>query len=101
MTEVQVCLKEGAVFTRIDESAGVVLELDRKRYYLLNETATALVELLEDAGGAMSRPRVVASLLGAFDVDEAVLGPDLDACLGELERRRIVTLTPAPAAASR
>ncbi|MBK8481060.1 MAG: PqqD family protein [Proteobacteria bacterium] len=89
-------LSESAVFTRIDEASGVVLELGRKRYYLLNETATALVELLERASAPLRPSQLVAELLAAFEVDEGILRTDVEACLRDLQARRLLA-TDAPA----
>jgi hypothetical protein len=40
------------VFTRLDETEAVLLHLDTKRYYTLNETGTRIWELLQQGRSA-------------------------------------------------
>lgn len=58
------------VFTRLDETEGVLLHLDTKRYYSLNETGAHLWELLE---GGRCASDLVQNLLDVYDItsDEA------------------------------
>ncbi len=53
------------VFTRLDESEAVLLHLDTKRYYSLNETGAYLWELLE---GGRNAADMAQALHHAYDI---------------------------------
>ncbi len=55
------------VFTRLDETEGVLLHLDTKRYYSLNETGAYLWELIESEGGR-SAVNIAQALHHAYDI---------------------------------
>lgn len=95
MGDRRVSLSADAVFTRIDEGGGIVLELRRKRYYLLNESATALMELLQNRSEPMSPAQLASRLIELFDVDEATARADLDECLDALRSRGVIRQAPA------
>ena len=54
------------VFTRLGEHEGVLLHLNTKRYYSVNETGARLWELLQDQGQPR---RMAAALMDEYDVD--------------------------------
>jgi hypothetical protein len=80
------------VFSRVDESSGVVLELTRKRYYMLSETAAVMLQMLREHG-ALSFAEIVTQLLDRYDVTRVTLEADLVECVADLERRRVVVIS--------
>ena len=66
----------------------VLLDLDGKRYYRLNESAAVIFKTLEDGGG---RDDAVRQLLATFEVDEAEAAKAVDALLADLAARGLVT----------
>lgn len=72
---------------------GVVLDLASGLYFGLDETSTRLWQLMRMHG---SLRRAFDEMLAEFDVEPDRLQRDLVAFVGELARRRLVTLTPPP-----
>ena len=92
--EVSVVMGQSAVFSRLDETSGVVLELRRKRYYMLSETGVAIMEMLR-GGGSITLRDIVDSLLDELDMDKDTLEREVGHYLRELERRRVIELHPS------
>jgi hypothetical protein len=65
----------------------VLLDLNAKRYYRLNESAASVFKALESGEG---RNGAIARLLAEFDVDEAEATRAVDAVLGDLAARGLV-----------
>lgn len=89
--KLSVAIRDSAVFSRLDATSGVVLELDRKRYYMLNETGTALLELLPE-GTPRPFEELLDTLAEEFEVDRKALAEDIAQYLLELEGWQVVTL---------
>ena len=87
--DLSVVISKTAVFSRLDDTSGVVLELKRKRYYMLSETGVAIMEMLHD-DSPVTVQEIVESLLGDFDLDRETLGRDVQHYLRELQRRRVI-----------
>ena len=66
---------------KLDDSRSVMLDLDSGRYYTLNQTATAIWELM---GVRMPIELVVRRLTQMFDVDAATAARDVEELVGFL-----------------
>ena len=87
-----ISLTDSAVFSRIDGESGVVLELDRKRYYVLNETAAYIVEYLQRHKQA-STSRLTQAMVETYDVDQDSCAADIAECLNDLAKRNVIEST--------
>lgn len=76
------------------QGEAVLLNLDSKRYYRLNESAAVIYRALEEG---LDREGAIRRLLETFDVDEATATSAVDDTLKDLEARRLVD-RPAPGA---
>ena len=66
----------------------VLLDLNAKRYYRLNESAAVVFRALEEGEG---RDGAIRRLIEAFDVAESDAANAVDALLSDLSSRRLVT----------
>jgi len=55
-----------AVFTRLSDTSGTVLNLRNKRYYTLNETGLRIWELMESEG---SLAKIASALTKEFEIE--------------------------------
>lgn len=69
------------------EGEAVLLHMDTKDYFRLNDTAAFVWKHLERGRG---RDEILAELLAAFDVEEAEAAAELDRLLAELASRKLV-----------
>jgi hypothetical protein len=81
-----------ALLTELGDGTGVLLDLDSKFYFTLNETAIAVWKLL-GAPEAQSRDELAARLTREFEVADEQARSDLDAVLDVLSRERLVTVS--------
>ena len=65
----------------------VLLDLNAKRYYRLNESAATVFRALEDGEG---RDGAIRRLIAAFDVSESDAASAVDALLVDLAKRGLV-----------
>ena len=65
----------------------VLLDLNGKRYYRLNESAAVVFRALEDGEG---RDGAIRRLVAAFDVSESDAASAVDALLADLAARGLV-----------
>ena len=65
MTTLEYTLRPDVVFTVLDQGESVLLKLDTKYYYSLNQTGTRIVQLLEEG---LNRARIMATLEAEYDV---------------------------------
>lgn len=65
----------------------VLLDLNGKRYYRLNESAAVVFRALEDGEG---RDGAIRRLVAAFDVSESNASSAVDALLADLAARGLV-----------
>lgn len=63
------------------DGESVLLEMNRKRYFRLNETGQAIWHALE---AGRSRDALVAELIETFDVDEASARAEVERFMAEL-----------------
>lgn len=69
------------VSASLERGAGVLIDLTRKRYYVLNETAQVIWGAIERGLG---REALLEQLLGAYDVPREAAERSLDRILDEL-----------------
>lgn len=79
---------ERALLTELGDGTGVLLDLDSKFYFTLNETALFVWKRLSSG---QSRAELIEALAAAFEVDAAAAGEDLDAVLELLAREKLVS----------
>jgi hypothetical protein len=79
-----------ALLTRLADGTGVLLDLDTKFYFTLNETGVFVWDTLADADNR-SIDALVGALLDAFEVDEATARADIESVLDALETHRLLT----------
>jgi hypothetical protein len=79
-----------ALLTRLADGTGVLLDLDTKFYFTLNETGVFVWDTLADAD-KRSIDALVAALLDAFEVDEETARVDIESVLDALETHRLLT----------
>jgi hypothetical protein len=87
---------ERALLTELGDGTAVLLDLESKFYFTLNETAVFVWRLLSERGSpAPSREQLVQAVIAEFETDAAVVQADLTSLLDELSREHLVKLAPA------
>lgn len=79
------------VFTRLDASEAVLLHLDTKRYYTLNETGARVWELLQHG---RSVQEIARALQDDYDIQDAQVMPLLLAFTDELHQEGLLCTSP-------
>jgi hypothetical protein len=82
---------ERALLTELGDGTGVLLDLDSKFYFTLNETAIFVWKQLGDQSG-LTRAEMAERLSQHFDVDRARAASDLGPVLELLTSERLVTV---------
>jgi len=67
----------------------VLLNLQTKRYFSLNETGTRIWELVQQAADEES---IVATMIREYEVDEATAGMEVRRILDELMEAQLIVL---------
>lgn len=75
------------VVTEFEGGESVLVDLNTKRYYQLNETATVIWRALADGS---SKADIVGSLTSVYDVTEADAEKSVDQVLEHLKAHRLV-----------
>ena len=75
------------VATEFEGGESVLVDLDTKRYYQLNETATVIWRGLADGS---SKTSIVGSLMSVYDVTEEDAAKSVDQVLQHLKAHRLV-----------
>lgn len=75
------------VFTEFDDREGVLVDLNAKRYYTLNETATHVWRLLEKH---CTFAEIVNELTAIYDVTDAHAAASVERLLSDLRMRGLV-----------
>ena len=83
-----------ALLTELGDGTGVLLDLDSKFYFTLNETALFVWKRLVESEG-LAREQLAVALASAFEVEPGAASADLDSVLELLTRERLVTRAPA------
>ncbi len=78
---------EHIVFTEFDEREGVLVDLNTKRYYTLNETALIIWRGLE---GKKTRDEIIRELTDAYDVTPEHAARSLDKLVATLQTRKLL-----------
>jgi hypothetical protein len=79
---------EHVVFSELDEKEGVLVDLNSKRYYTLNETALFVWRLLEKKTPA---GEIVSELIENYEVTPELARASVDKLLSELSQRNLLT----------
>ncbi len=87
MTTLEYTLRPDVVFTVLDQGESVLLKLDTKYYYSLNQTGTRIVQLLEEG---LNRARIMATLEAEYDVAPEQLDRMLSRFFDHLLREGII-----------
>jgi hypothetical protein len=78
---------EHVVFTEFDDTEGVLVDLNSKRYYTLNETAMIIWRGLE---GKRTRAEIVRDITDAYDVTPEHAAQSLDGLIATLRARKLL-----------
>ena len=75
------------VFTEFEGDEGVLVDLNTKRYYTLNETATLVWRALEKG---LSKEEIVDRMTDAYDVTPERAAAAIDALLSSLRSHQLL-----------
>lgn len=78
---------EQVVYTQLDSSEAVLLHLDTKLFYTLNETASRIWQLLSTGH---SLEQIADVIVAEFDVEPEKARADVARVFGELEGERLI-----------
>lgn len=78
------------VITEFEDGESVLVDLDTKRYYQLNETATVIWRALADG---RSKPEIVDQLTSAYDVTREHAGSCVDRVVEHVKAHRLVVVS--------
>jgi hypothetical protein len=79
---------EHIVFTEFDDLEGVLVDLNSKRYYTLNETAMIIWRGLEQK---RTREEIIRDITDAYDVTPEHAAQSLDKLVATLRARQLLT----------
>lgn len=88
MTESIPSPHEHIVFTEFDDTEGVLVDLNSKRYYTLNETAMIIWRGLERR---RTREEIIREITDAYDVTPEHAAESLDKLVANLRARKLLT----------
>jgi glutathionylspermidine synthase len=80
--------QEHVIFSDLDEGEGVLVDLNAKRYYTLNETAIFVWRRLEKR---LSAEEIVRELADHYDVTPERAAASVKHLLSELSQRNLLT----------
>lgn len=75
------------VFTEFEGDEGVLVDLNSKRYYTLNETATLVWRALEKG---QSKAEIVSQMTAAYDVTPERAAASVDALVSSLQSHHLL-----------
>jgi hypothetical protein len=78
---------EHIVFTEFDDQEGVLVDLNSKRYYTLNETAMIIWRGLERK---RTREEIIRDITDAYDVTPEHAARSLDKLVASLQARKLL-----------
>ena len=78
---------EHVVFTEFDDSEAVLVDLNSKRYYTLNETAMIIWRGLERK---RTRDEIIGDITDAYDVTPEHAAASLDKLVASLQARKLI-----------
>jgi hypothetical protein len=79
---------EHVVFTEFDDQEGVLVDLNSKRYYTLNETAMIIWRGLERK---RTREEIIRDITDAYDVTPEHAARSLDKLVASLQARKLLS----------
>jgi hypothetical protein len=77
-------IADHVLFRAVPGAGGVLLDLDRRRYFALDEVATFMWRALSETGDPRT---VVEALSGEYEADRAMLERDVEEFVGSLAER--------------
>ena len=87
MSATEVRIPDHVLYRSVVGGGGMLLDLERREYFALDDVAARMWEVLSDTGEAL---RVVESLVREFDVDPASLQEDVEQFVETLADRNLV-----------
>jgi hypothetical protein len=90
--EQKIKAQEAVVFTDLDDGSAVLLHLDNKFYYSLNETGSFMWQLIEKSGGSITMEQLIEALCGQFDVNPEQARADVREFIEDLTKEGLVTV---------
>jgi hypothetical protein len=81
--------KEDVVFTDLDDGSAVLLHLQTKYYFSLNETGSFLWKLLERENGT-TEAELIEELCSAFDVERGKARSDIGDFIKDLKEQGLI-----------
>jgi hypothetical protein len=79
--------QEHVIFSDLDDGEGVLVDLNAKRYYTLNETAIFVWRRLEKK---LSAEEIARELADYYDVTSERASASVERLLGELATRKLI-----------
>ena len=90
--EQKIKAQEAVVFTDLDDGSAVLLHLDNKFYYSLNETGSFMWQLIEKGAGSTGADQLIEALCGQFDVNPEQARADVKEFIEDLAKEGLVTV---------
>ena len=87
MDTITIRIPDHVLYRTVGEGGGVLLDLDRREYFALDDVAARMWEVLS---GARTISSVVESLMLEYDVDRTSLQDDADRFVRTLAERNLV-----------
>lgn len=84
--------QESVVFTDLDDGSAVLLHLDNKFYYSLNETGSFMWQEIEKNNGAMSVEKLIDAVCENFDVTRDEAKSDVAEFIEDLAKEGLVLI---------
>ncbi len=81
--------REDVVFTDLDDGSAVLLHLETKYYFSLNETGCFLWKKLDSSGGA-SEEDLIRELCKVYDIESGRAKRDVDEFIGNLSEQGLI-----------
>ncbi len=81
--------REDVVFTDLDDGSAVLLHLESKYYYSLNDTGSFLWKLMEKDDGT-TEEEMIKELCDAYDVDEGKAKKDVEDFVRDLSEQGLI-----------
>ena len=81
--------REDVVFTDLDDGSAVLLHLESKYYYSLNDTGCFLWKLIE-SGPGVSEDKMLNELVSAFEVEQKQAKSDIKDFIRDLTAQGLI-----------
>ncbi len=90
VNERQIQLKDDVIITSLDDQEGIVLDVAAKSYYMINQTALFLLNLLQENDNRVEGSTLKKRLLEEYDVSEDEAERDVADFVKRLHDRGLV-----------